>query len=98
MAALTAVILAAVAVLLAALRYATTQRNLVALGKVFGAQNRQILTALALLLLWLVLAAALVGGALGFAAQHAIRSEEHTSELQSRGHLVCSLLLEMKNS
>src|SRR5690625_6013596 len=24
------------------------------------------------------------------------RSEEHTSELQSRGHLVCSLLLEKK--
>src|SRR5437870_7990556 len=29
------------------------------------------------------------GGALG-------RSEEHTSELQSRGHLVCRLLLEKK--
>src|SRR5690625_5974018 len=26
-----------------------------------------------------------------------IRSEEHTSELQSRGHHVCSLLLEKKN-
>src|SRR5690625_5483680 len=25
------------------------------------------------------------------------RSEEHTSELQSRGHLVCRLLLENKN-
>src|SRR5690625_6916875 len=25
------------------------------------------------------------------------RSEEHTSELQSRGHLVCRLLLEEKN-
>src|SRR5439155_24709182 len=30
------------------------------------------------------------GGAVG-------RSEEHTSELQSRGHLVCRLLLEKKN-
>src|SRR5690625_5581099 len=30
-----------------------------------------------------------VGGILG-------RSEEHTSELQSRGHLVCRLLLEKK--
>src|SRR5690625_4472555 len=29
-------------------------------------------------------------------AQH-IRSEEHTSELQSRGQLVCRLLLEKKN-
>src|SRR5690625_6485803 len=28
----------------------------------------------------------------------AIRSEEHTSELQSRGHLVCRLLLEKKKS
>src|SRR5439155_26199983 len=27
---------------------------------------------------------------------HRIRSEEHTSELQSRGHLVCRLLLEKK--
>src|SRR5690625_6535002 len=32
------------------------------------------------------------------AADHpARRSEEHTSELQSRGHLVCRLLLEKKN-
>src|SRR5690625_5412574 len=29
-------------------------------------------------------------------APAAIRSEEHTSELQSRGHLVCRLLLEKK--
>src|SRR2546429_5089836 len=29
---------------------------------------------------------------------HAGRSEEHTSELQSRLHLVCRLLLEKKNS
>src|SRR5207253_9008786 len=27
-----------------------------------------------------------------------VRSEEHTSELQSRGHLVCRLLLEQKNA
>src|SRR5437660_9070836 len=31
-------------------------------------------------------------------APHARRSEEHTSELQSRGHLVCRLLLEKKNT
>src|SRR5207253_10921540 len=30
------------------------------------------------------------------APQPARRSEEHTSELQSRGHLVCRLLLEKK--
>src|SRR5207253_7452185 len=29
---------------------------------------------------------------------HQNRSEEHTSELQSRGHLVCRLLLEKKNT
>src|SRR5439155_7695158 len=28
----------------------------------------------------------------------ALRSEEHTSELQSRGHLVCRLLLEKKKN
>src|SRR5687768_18174439 len=28
---------------------------------------------------------------------HGLRSEEHTSELQSRLHLVCRLLLEIKN-
>src|SRR5690625_2955889 len=30
--------------------------------------------------------------------QRGLRSEEHTSELQSRGHLVCRLLLEKKKS
>src|SRR5690625_2271889 len=30
--------------------------------------------------------------------RNALRSEEHTSELQSRGHLVCRLLLEKKNA
>src|SRR5690625_7746262 len=30
------------------------------------------------------------------AGVHELRSEEHTSELQSRGHLVCRLLLEKK--
>src|SRR5207253_10164980 len=30
------------------------------------------------------------------ASEQASRSEEHTSELQSRGHLVCRLLLEKK--
>src|SRR5207253_7227016 len=29
-------------------------------------------------------------------AKHSKRSEEHTSELQSRGHIVCRLLLEKK--
>src|SRR5439155_14414007 len=33
----------------------------------------------------------------GSANTRAARSEEHTSELQSRGHLVCRLLLEKKS-
>src|SRR5207253_6995297 len=32
------------------------------------------------------------------AATARVRSEEHTSELQSRGHLVCRLLLEKKKT
>src|SRR5439155_22358832 len=32
------------------------------------------------------------------ATPHQQRSEEHTSELQSRGHLVCRLLLEKKKT
>src|SRR3712207_7018934 len=35
---------------------------------------------------------------IGLAARRAIRSEEHTSELQSRQYLVCRLLLEKKIS
>src|SRR5690625_6868119 len=31
-----------------------------------------------------------------FPHERTVRSEEHTSELQSRGHLVCRLLLEKK--
>src|SRR5690625_5786413 len=38
------------------------------------------------------------GGALSEAVGRELRSEEHTSELQSRGHLVCRLLLEQKKT
>ena len=71
-AALTAVILAAVAVLLAAMRFSTAQRDLVALLKAFGAESGQILRAVALLLLWLVLLATALGGMLGVLGQEAI--------------------------
>src|SRR5690606_40005640 len=40
----------------------------------------------------------LLGGLLAWAAFTLPRSEEHTSELQSRENLVCRLLLEKKNS
>src|SRR3712207_8410429 len=39
---------------------------------------------------------AIPGGQLGEGAAIAVRSEEHTSELQSRQYLVCRLLLEKK--
>src|SRR5437660_2705672 len=39
---------------------------------------------------------ALLGEAGVFGNEMVVRSEEHTSELQSRGHLVCRLLLEKK--
>src|SRR5690625_5670886 len=34
----------------------------------------------------------------GLTSEAVARSEEHTSELQSRGHRVCRLLLEKKNT
>src|SRR2546429_3552058 len=37
------------------------------------------------------------GGAVAVSVASRVRSEEHTSELQSRLHLVCRLLLEKKN-
>src|SRR5687768_17483994 len=37
-----------------------------------------------------------IAGAAGLSLDHPARSEEHTSELQSRLHLVCRLLLEKK--
>src|SRR3712207_8339222 len=39
----------------------------------------------------------LVGEGLGVRGAYNCRSEEHTSELQSRQYLVCRLLLEKKN-
>src|SRR5690625_6229703 len=40
----------------------------------------------------------LAHGLVAVRVDHLIRSEEHTSELQSRGHLVCRLLLEKKKN
>src|SRR5437870_8246668 len=40
----------------------------------------------------------LIESAADAAARKRLRSEEHTSELQSRGHLVCRLLLEKKKN
>src|SRR2546422_8178325 len=41
--------------------------------------------------------ALILDGSISFLNAAATRSEEHTSELQSRLHLVCRLLLEKKN-
>ncbi len=68
-AALTTVILAAVAVLLSALRFSHAQRDLVALLKSFGATGGQVMSALSLMLLWLVGVAVVLGGLAGLGAQ-----------------------------
>src|SRR3712207_9538602 len=54
---------------------------------------------------WLVPARGLIGFRTEFLTEtrgtgilHHLRSEEHTSELQSRQYLVCRLLLEKKNN
>ncbi len=71
-AALTAVILAAVAILLSAMRFSLAQRDLVALLKAFGAQGGSIMTAMSLMLLWLVLVSIVIGGTAGLVAQELI--------------------------
>ncbi len=71
-AALTAVILAAVAVLLSAMRFSLAQRDLVALLKAFGARSGEVMGALSLMLLWLVLISIVIGGAAGLLAQELI--------------------------
>src|SRR6056297_1329175 len=71
-AALTAVILAAVAVLLAAMRFSRAQRDLIAILKAFGAESNEVMRAISLLLLWLVLLAVVLGGIAGVAGQHLI--------------------------
>lgn len=71
-AALTTVILAAVAILLSSLRFASAQRDLVALLKSFGATGNQVMAALSMMLLWLVVIAVIVGGVGGLIAQSLI--------------------------
>ncbi len=73
-AALTSVILAAVAVLLASIRFSHAQRDLVATLKVFGAQGNEIMRAIVLLLAWLVLFATMLGALIGLVGQHLIAS------------------------
>src|SRR5690625_5379651 len=50
------------------------------------------------LAVWRLLVALLLVLWLAHSLARLFRSEEHTSELQSRGHLVCRPLLEKKNS
>jgi len=71
-AALTTLILAAVGVLLSSLRFARSQRDLVALLKSFGASGSEVMRALGLMLFWLVAIAIVLGGLLGLLAQAAI--------------------------
>lgn len=73
-AALTAVILAAVAVLLAARRFSAGQRDLVAVLKAFGAESGEIMRAVSLMLVWIALLAIVAGAVLGLAGQQLIAS------------------------
>src|SRR5690606_40289927 len=63
-------------------------------ASVFGRQRHDVADALAKLLARLEMGNMLARQRDGFAG---LRSEEHTSELQSRENLVCRLLLEKKN-
>src|SRR5690606_40888777 len=64
--------------------------------------NQQVTAAaIVLKLIWNLFAYVIfgmLGGVLGVALFRRKRSEEHTSELQSRENLVCRLLLEKKNN
>jgi len=71
-AALTTLILSAVGILLSALRFARSQRDLVALLKSFGATGSEVMSALTMMLLWLVALAIVLGGLAGLIAQAAI--------------------------
>ncbi|QOC23566.1 oxidoreductase [Wenzhouxiangella sp. AB-CW3] len=71
-AALTAVILAAVAILLSAMRFSLAQRDLVALLKAFGAKSGAVMASMSLMLLWLVLISIVAGGAAALVAQELI--------------------------
>src|SRR2546422_5450549 len=80
--------------------YTTLFRSLAA-TLVLGATNSVILTwgSLHAMVAWPLVAAAAsrLKNETGSAPGDRTRSEEHTSELQSRLHLVCRLLLEKKN-
>src|SRR5436190_14589509 len=64
------------------------------------AKTRRALRALSSLSEWSCVAGIRPGGDLGVEGDrdHLLRSEEHTSELQSHSDLVCRLLLEKKNN
>src|SRR5437588_6718525 len=64
-------------------------RALARLNPAFTAANRETLALTATLIIYLAFAAGQGEG---------LRSEEHTSELQSHSDLVCRLLLEKKNT
>src|SRR3712207_7754753 len=79
--------------------YTTLFRSVSALT--FGSPGRLVATLICLVLLSVAVSWAVGRAAGASAATRAVaalgRSEEHTSELQSRQYLVCRLLLEKKN-
>src|SRR5690625_7099387 len=86
-----------ITLLITAIDNGIARRPQIAMQRAFGVslarvRRTQVLQAL----LPLAVGMPLAGGAGLLAGQAYTRSEEHTSELQSRGHLVCRLLLEKK--
>src|SRR2546422_8581654 len=77
--------------------YTTLFRSLLRLGKIQGVVIHKIDRSVRNLEDWAdVGKLADAGVQIHFATENVDRSEEHTSELQSRLHLVCRLLLEKK--
>src|SRR5207253_6527485 len=69
-----------------------------ATGRLFGAHPHDPPESVWLAVKFSPSAAGQAAGRTEFDREPDTRSEEHTSELQSRGHLVCRLLLEKKKS
>lgn len=72
LAALTAVLVSAVAIIIAARRYSRRHHDTIAILRCLGASQATALAAVSLQLLWLALPAVLIGGVLGYLAQLAL--------------------------
>src|SRR5439155_19682316 len=79
-----------------ACRIARTPSSIIPAGPMTSAPASACRTAISLSVAHVPLMSMLPSGLARVHEPLSVRSEEHTSELQSRGHLVCRLLLEKK--